>query len=366
MSDETNDDKKKRRGTIAGVGGPRVKKTLMGVGIPDAEEIAADLKEKAEAAKDAVSEVAEAAAEKASDAVDAVKEGAEAAKDAASGAVEAAADKASDVADSAKEVASDAVDSAKEAASDAADAVKEAASSAKDKVAAAAAAVSSAVAGDDDEETEETSADENPGFAPGDVRRPSGSSKGGAYRGGSNGKRAALYLAEYETVEALRDAAEQVRDAGYKKWDCHTPYPVHGLDDAMGLAPTKIGLISFAGGMTGLIGAFLMIFYMNHWDYPINIGGKPTGWGAFPSMVPVLFECTILLTGLSTLLGILGLNQLPRHNHPVFESDRFERSTDDRFFISIEVADKKFDMGDTRELLEGTSPSFLELVEEEV
>ena len=117
--------------------------------------------------------------------------------------------------------------------------------------------------------------------------------------------RPALFLAEYETPDDLVHAAEQVRDAGYEKWDCHTPYPVHGLDQAMGLSETKIGFISFVCGMVGLVSAVLMIQYMNNWDYPIIIGGKPPG--SFPSMVPIMFELTVLLTGFGTLFGLLHL-----------------------------------------------------------
>lgn len=177
-------------------------------------------------------------------------------------------------------------------------------------------------------------------------------------------KRPALYLAEYETPNALAHAAEKVRDAGYKVWDCHTPYPLHGLDEAMGLPPTKLGFISFICGMTGLSLGFLMMYWMNGVDYPIIIGGKEPY--SFPSMVPILFECSILLTGFGTLFGMLGLNKLPRHHHPVFESDRFDAATDDKFFISIEAGDEKFDLEKTRSLLESTHPSHLELVEEEV
>lgn len=179
-------------------------------------------------------------------------------------------------------------------------------------------------------------------------------------------KRPALYLAEYETPEALAEAAGKVRDAGYEKWDCHTPYPVHGLDDAMGLKPTKLGFVSFIAGMTGLATAVLMIQFMNNWDYPIVIGGKPNGIGGFPAMVPIMFELTILLTGFGTLFGLFHFTKLPRHHHPIFESDRFEASTDDKFFISIEAGDEKFDMKKTRALLESTHPAHVELVEEEV
>lgn len=177
----------------------------------------------------------------------------------------------------------------------------------------------------------------------------------------------ALFLAEYDTPDALSHAAEKVRDAGYTKWDCHSPYPVHGLDKAMGLKTTPIGLIAFGGGMTGLVTAILMILYMNYWDYPINIGGKPNNFmGMFPSMAPIMFELSILLTGFGNLFGLLGLTQLPRHHHPVFESERFARATDDKFFISIEVQDPKFDLEDTKKLLESTECDHLELIEEEV
>jgi hypothetical protein len=182
----------------------------------------------------------------------------------------------------------------------------------------------------------------------------------------------ALYLAEYDTPNALAGAAMRVRDAGYKNWDCHTPYPMHGLDEAMGLKPTRIGIISFIFGMSGVGLAVLLIQYTNAWQfnfldigwgYPIVVGGKPPG--AFPSMVPIMFELGILLTGFATLFGLLHLIKLPRHNHPIFESDRFEAATDDKFFISIEADDQKFDLDRTKALLESTSPTYLELVEEE-
>jgi hypothetical protein len=182
----------------------------------------------------------------------------------------------------------------------------------------------------------------------------------------------ALYLAEYDTPNALAGAAMRVRDAGYKNWDCHTPYPMHGLDEAMGLKPTRIGIISFIFGISGVGLAVLLIQYTNAWQfnfldigwgYPLVVGGKPPG--AFPSMVPIMFELGILLTGFATLFGLLHLIKLPRHNHPIFESDRFEAATDDKFFISIEADDQKFDLDRTKALLESTSPTYLELVEEE-
>ena len=186
-------------------------------------------------------------------------------------------------------------------------------------------------------------------------------------------KKPALYLAEYDTPNALAGAAMRVRDAGYRVWDCHTPYPMHGMDEAMGLKPTRIGIISFIFAMFGVGLAVFMMQYTNAWSfdlldigngYPLIVGGKPPG--AFPSMVPIMFELGVLLCGFATLFGLLGIIKLPRHNHPIFESDRFERASDDKFFISIEAADDKFDVERTRTLLESTHPTYLELIEQEV
>lgn len=186
-------------------------------------------------------------------------------------------------------------------------------------------------------------------------------------------KKPALYLAEYDTPNAIAKAAMKVRDAGYQKWDCHTPYALHGMDEAMGLKSTKIGFISFFFGMLGVATAVSMMMYMNAWDfdfldigwgYPIVVGGKPPG--AFPSMVPIMFELGILFCGLATLFGLFGIIKLPRHNHPIFQSERFEAATDDKFFISIEAEDQKFDLDRTKALLESTDPTHLELLEQEV
>jgi len=185
-------------------------------------------------------------------------------------------------------------------------------------------------------------------------------------------KKPALYLAEYDTPNAIAQAAMKVRDAGYKNWDCHTPYAMHGMDEAMGLKPTRIGVLSFIFGMLGVATAVAMMQYTNAFDfnllnigagYPIIVGGKPPG--AFPSMVPIMFELGILLCGFATLFGLLGIIKLPMFNHPIFVSDRFEAATDDKYFISIEAADQKFDLDRTRALLEATNPTYIELVEEE-
>jgi hypothetical protein len=176
----------------------------------------------------------------------------------------------------------------------------------------------------------------------------------------------AVILAEFETAGGLLHAAEKVRDAGYVKWDTHTPFPVHGMDRAMGLKDSRLGWIVLAFALTGLTGAFVMMHWMNGMDYVTVVGDKPPGAPqTIPSMVPILFELTILLSAFGAVFGMFGLNRLPRHNHPVFGSERFRGATNDRFFISIEADDPKFDVVRTRELLEGTHPDHVEVIEEE-
>jgi hypothetical protein len=176
-------------------------------------------------------------------------------------------------------------------------------------------------------------------------------------------RKPALLLAEFDTPQAVVDAAKKVRDAGYKNWDTHTPYPIHGMDAAMGLRDTPLGIMVFLAGLTGCSLGVAMIIGLNGIDYPIVVGGKPPD--AIPSMIPIMFELTILFSALTAVFGMFGINKLPRHHHPIFSSDRFAAASDDKFFISIEASDLQFDLKKTRELLASTHPSHLELVEEE-
>ena len=175
-----------------------------------------------------------------------------------------------------------------------------------------------------------------------------------------------IVLAEYKSAHDVLHAAEKVRDAGYIRWDTHTPFPVHGMDRAMGLRDSRLGWIVIVFALTGLTGAFVMMHWMNGVDYPTVVGDKPPGAPeTLPSMVPILFELTILLSAFGAVLGMLHLNRLPRHHHPVFESDRFRLASDDRFFISIEADDPKFDLEKTRALLAGAHAANVEVIEEE-
>ena len=167
-------------------------------------------------------------------------------------------------------------------------------------------------------------------------------------------------LAEFSSARELYHACERVRDAGYSRWDAHSPFPVHGLERAMGLRPSRLPWIVFFMAMTGMGGAFLLQSWIHAVDYPLVISGKPfLSWQAF---IPVTFEATILFGALGAVLGMLHLNRLPRHHHPLFRSERFERVTDDKFFISVEVSDPRYDADKTRHLLEDAGATHVELI----
>ena len=174
--------------------------------------------------------------------------------------------------------------------------------------------------------------------------------------------RPVLLLAEFDTPDQIIGAAQRVRGAGYEKWDVHTPYPVHGMDAAMGLSDSRLGWVVLVAALSGLLGAVVMMQWMNGYDYPLIIGGKPPE--AYASMVPVMFELTVLIAAFGATFGMLVLNRIPRHHHPVFYSERFEACSNDKFFLSIEAEDRQFDPTATREFLAGLEPSHLELVEE--
>ena len=190
----------------------------------------------------------------------------------------------------------------------------------------------------------------------------SGKTEGNEAKRPPEGEAPALLLAEFETPGACLHAAEALRDAGYKDFDTHTPFPVHGMDAAMGLGDSKLGWIVFPIGLTGTTLAVSMMHWMNNIDYPIIIGGKPASIASIPSMVPIMFELTILLSAFATVFGMFHLNKLPRHHHPVFNSERFAGFSNDKFFVSVEATDPKFDLERTKKLLDDCHPTHVEVV----
>jgi hypothetical protein len=180
-------------------------------------------------------------------------------------------------------------------------------------------------------------------------------------------------MAQYDDVGSLLAAAEVVRDAGFKKWDCHSPFPVHGLDRAMGVRRTILPWLVLGGGLTGMCIAIFLQFYVNNpavtsgklgafSGYPLVFSGKPF-WG-LPANVPIIFELTVLLSALTAFFGLWVLTGLPRLYYPAFSMPRFRRATDDKFFVIIEARDEKFDARRTHELLESTHAAAIEEVKD--
>jgi hypothetical protein len=170
------------------------------------------------------------------------------------------------------------------------------------------------------------------------------------------------YIVSFDKVDELLLGARAVRDAGYTKWDAHTPFVIHGLDAAMGIKKTILPYLVFLGGLTGTCAGILLQWWTNAVDYPFLISGKP--YFSLPANIPVAFETTILFAAITTLVGMLALNGLPQLHHPLFTSRAFKRVTDDRFFISIEATDPLFDRATTRELLESVSGVQVEEIED--
>src|SRR4051812_45338648 len=161
-------------------------------------------------------------------------------------------------------------------------------------------------------------------------------------------------LAEYTDPEDLIAAAKRAHAEGYRNMDAYTPFPVHGLSDAVGFRRTKLPAIVLCGGLTGAIAGFGMQYIANVWHYPINIGGRPmNSWPAF--IIPT-FEMTILFSAFSAVLGMLALNGLPQPYHPLFNVPAFELASRSHFFLTIEATDPKYQPEETRRFLEGLTP----------
>lgn len=168
-------------------------------------------------------------------------------------------------------------------------------------------------------------------------------------------------LAQYENPHAIYQACEQVRDEGYSKWDACTPFPVHGLEKAMGVPPSKLPWVVL---ITGVLGSSLMLFF-EVWasgaSYPFVVGGKPLF--SLPAFVPIWYEITVLSSCFAAFLSNWIINGLPRPHHPAFNSKAFERVTDDKFFILIEAADPKFDLTKTKAMLSALGATHVEELE---
>jgi hypothetical protein len=161
-------------------------------------------------------------------------------------------------------------------------------------------------------------------------------------------------LAEFSDPNELITAAAQTHAAGYRKFDCYTPFPIEALADAMGHHSSRLPLLVLIGGILGGLGGVALCYWTSAIDYPLIVGGRP--FASWPSFIPVIFECTILGAALTAVLGMLGLNGLPMPYHPVFNVPRFALASRDRFFLCIESSDPLFDVDETWGFLSRMQP----------
>jgi hypothetical protein len=168
------------------------------------------------------------------------------------------------------------------------------------------------------------------------------------------------FLAEFADSDTLVAATLKTRAAGYTHLDTHTPYPVGETADAIGFPKSEMGVVMFIGGLTGACGGFLMQYWDNAYGYSLNIGGRP--YLSWPSFIPITFEMMILTASLSGLFGLMALCGLPRLHHPLFNSKAFDRASRDRFFLSIEADDPKYNSDATRAFLATLAPLSIEEV----
>ena len=162
------------------------------------------------------------------------------------------------------------------------------------------------------------------------------------------------YLATFDDPNGLVAAAQRAHEHGYRRMDAYTPYPVEGLDRAVGDRGNHLPLVTLIGGIVGGGGAYLLQYWTSVVAYPLNVGGRPLH--SWPSFIPVAFEATILFAAISAVVGMIVASGLPRLYHPVFNVPGFQRATRDGFFLCIEAADPKFDPEETRRFLESLGP----------
>ncbi len=168
-------------------------------------------------------------------------------------------------------------------------------------------------------------------------------------------------MAEFGTPDELREAAQKAADAGYTRVEAYSPLPVEGVAESLGFH-TRLPLIVLIAGIVGALFGFGLQYWISVIDYPLNVGGRPLN--SWPSFIPVTFECTVLFAGVTAVIAMIALNKLPQPYHPVFNVPRFTMASDDRFFLTIEAADPKFDASRVRSFLQALQPSGIFEVEE--
>ena len=169
-------------------------------------------------------------------------------------------------------------------------------------------------------------------------------------------------LAEFDSPQALVDAAAEVRKAGYKRWDCYTPFPIHGLDRVMAIPKSILPMVVGGAAASGALGALALAWFCNAYDYPMIFSGKPY-WG-LPAHTAVAFPALVLSGVVTSFMCVWVFCGLPRFHHPLFEMPQFRRVTDNGFFLAIEATDPCFSPVNTAELLKGLGAVDVELVKD--
>ena len=170
-------------------------------------------------------------------------------------------------------------------------------------------------------------------------------------------------MAEFDSPGALLRAAEKIRAGGYRKWDCFTPFPIHGIDKVMGYRNSLVGWVALAGGAFMFLNIVGLIWYANYFDYPVMVGGKPL-FSPPMTFVPA-YIMMIMGAAFGALLGMFGVNQLPRLHHPLLFKKRFESVSRDKFVIVIGANDQKFCATETKNLLAALGGANIEIVEDQ-
>lgn len=170
-------------------------------------------------------------------------------------------------------------------------------------------------------------------------------------------------MAEFSTPGDLLRAAEKIRASGYRKWDCFTPFPIHGIDKVMGYRNSLVGWVSLVGGAFMFLNIVFLIWFSNDFDYPLMVGGKPM-FSPPMTFVPA-YIMMIMGAAFGALLGMFGVNQLPRLHHPLLFKKRFEGASRDKFIIVIGANDEKFCATGTKQLLADIGGANIEIVEEQ-
>ncbi len=168
-------------------------------------------------------------------------------------------------------------------------------------------------------------------------------------------------MAEFDSARDLLRAANRLREAGYTKTDAYSPFPIHGLAEALGFKDRRISKFVLAGGITGALAGYGLEYWTSVVAYPLNIGGRPLhSWVSF---IPPAFETTILFAAFTAGITMIALNGLPQPYHPVFNAPRFAHASQDAFFLAVEATDPKFDEQATRTFLQSLNPREVVAVE---